>query len=132
MATHILLDTGDGLPKARLQGTTAGAAKVVLVDPSTGAPQAAQGTLTNRSGTVTAGGTAQQLAGANAARMGFSIQNLSTGDLWVNTLGTAAAAQPSIKLAAGVYFETPAGYGAVGAISIFGATTGQAFSAREW
>lgn len=92
----------------------------------------ASGVLTDRSGTITTGGTAQQLAAANAARLGFSVQNLSTGDLWVNTLGTAAAAQPSIKLAAGVYFETPAGYGAVGAISIFGATTGQAFSAREW
>lgn len=92
----------------------------------------AAGTLTSRSGAITTGGTAQQLAAANADRMGFSVQNLSTGDLWINTLGTAAASQPSIKLVSGAYFETPAGYGATGAISIFGATTGQAFSAREW
>lgn len=92
----------------------------------------AKGTLTDRSGTITTGGTAQQLAAANASRAGFSVQNLSSADLWINTLGTAAASQPSIKLASGVYFETPAGYGAVGAISIFGATTGQAFAAREW
>lgn len=92
----------------------------------------AAGTLTSRSGTITTGGTAQQLAAANANRLGFSVQNLSTGDLWINTPGTAAASQPSIKLVSGAYFETPAGYGATGAISIFGATTGQAFSAREW
>jgi hypothetical protein len=90
------------------------------------------GTLTDRSGTITTGGTAQQVMAANSARQGFSIQNLSTGDLWINPLGTAAAAQPSIKLAAGVYFEAPLGYGAVGAISIFGTTTGQAFSAKEY
>lgn len=157
MAQHILMDGETGDPKVRLKGNEHGAALVTLVDPATGDPYTAGGgggttggltdaelrasplsvtpaggTLTNRSGTITTGGTAQQLAAANSARLGFSIQNLSTGDLWVNTLGTAAAAQPSIKLAAGVYFETPAGYGAVGAISIFGATTGQSFTAREW
>ena len=93
---------------------------------------AAGGTLTDRSGTITTGGTAQQLMAANASRKGFSVQNLSTGDLWVRELGTAAATQPSMKLVSGAYFETPAGYGATGAISIFGATTGQAFTAREW
>jgi hypothetical protein len=91
------------------------------------------GTLTDRSGTITAGGTAQQLMAANAARIGFAIQNLSTtADLWINTPGTAAASQPSIKLLPGAYFEAPAGFGAVGAISVFSATTGVAFSAREY
>lgn len=91
------------------------------------------GTLTDRSGTITTGGAAQQAMAANASRLGFSIQNLSTtADLWINSLGTAAGAQPSIKLAPGAYFETPAGYGAVGALSVFSATTGVAFSAREW
>jgi hypothetical protein len=93
----------------------------------------AAGALVDRSGTITAGGTAQQLAAANASRIGFSVQNLSTtADLWINSLGTAAAVQPSIKLSPGAYFETPPGYGAVGAVSIFGATTGLAFSSREW
>lgn len=93
----------------------------------------AAGTLTDRSGTITAGGTAQQLMAANAARIGFAIQNLSaTADLWINPLGAAAASQPSIKLVPGAYFEAPAGFGAVGAISVFSATTGVAFSAREY
>jgi hypothetical protein len=91
------------------------------------------GALTDRSGTITAGGTAQQLMAANASRIGFSIQNLSTTtDLWVNALGTAAASQPSIKLVPGAYFETPPNFGAVGAISVFSATTGVPFSAREY
>ncbi len=92
----------------------------------------AQGALADRSGTITAGGTAQQLAAANAARLGLLVQNLSTGDLWLNMLGTATASQPSLLLAAGAYWESPVGFGAVGAVSIFGATTGQAFSAKEW
>lgn len=92
----------------------------------------ASGTLADRSGTITAGGTAQVLMAANANRIGFAIQNLSTGDLWINPLGTAAATKPSLKIASGVYYETPSGYGAVGAISVFGATTAQAFTAQEW
>lgn len=93
---------------------------------------AARGTPVSRSGTVAAGGTAQQLIPANADRAGFAVQNLSTGDLWINDLGAAAASQPSLLLVAGAYYETPAGYGSVGAVSIFGATTGRAFTAREW
>ena len=81
---------------------------------------------------LTTGGTAQQLMASNSSRKGFSVQNVSTGDLWIRETGTAAAGQPSLKLTAGTYFETPAGYGSTGAVSIYGATTGQAFTAREW
>lgn len=94
--------------------------------------QAAPATLTSISGTVTAGGTAQNAAAANANRQGFWIQNLSSGDLWINTLATAAAAQPALKLTAGTYYEAPLGGAGTGAISIYGATTGQAFAGREW
>jgi hypothetical protein len=89
-------------------------------------------TYTNRSGTITAGATAQTLMAANADRRGLWIQNLSSGDLWISSLGTAAATQPSMKLTAGSLYEAPAHGVPVAAISIFGATTGQAFSAREW
>lgn len=90
------------------------------------------GTLANLSGTITAGGTAQQLAPANSARRGLSVLNLSSNFLWINMLGTASAAPPSIKLAPETYFETPDGFGVTGAVSIFGATTGQAFTALEY
>lgn len=90
-------------------------------------------TITSRSGTITLGGTAQSFMTANAARKGWFIQNNSTGDLWVNRFGgTASADQPSIRIRAGRLYETPAGGSGGNAISIFGATTGQAFTAGEW
>jgi hypothetical protein len=99
-------------------------------------PAFAQTTFTpaNISGTVTTGGAAQQLAGAFPTRKGCVIQNLSAGDLWINDLGTAAATQPSIKVPAGSQYVC-GGYGGgapAGALSIFGATTAQAFAGREW
>lgn len=87
---------------------------------------------TSQSGTVTSGGAAQSLAAANANRAGFSIQNLSTGDLWISDVGTAAAAQPSLKIPAGALYEYPIHGVPRTALSIFGATTSQAFCAREW
>jgi hypothetical protein len=89
-------------------------------------------TPTDKSGTITTAATAQQLAAANANRRGFLIHNISAGDLWINELGTAAAVQPSLKLTAGTYYEYPAHGVPAGAISIFGGTAGQAWTAREW
>ena len=90
-------------------------------------------TLTSRSGTIATGGTAQQLMAANAARKGWWLQNLSTGDLWVNRFGgTASAAQPNIQIPSGALYETPAGGAGSILVSIYGATTGQAFASGEW
>ena len=89
-------------------------------------------TPTNASGAITTGGSQQTLMAANANRKGLWIQNNSTGDLWINDLGLATLSQPSFKLAAGGYYESPAHGIPVTAISIIGATTGQAFSARQW
>jgi hypothetical protein len=87
----------------------------------------------NRSGTIASGGTAQTLAQANPSRHGYSIQNQSAGDLYFRHDGVAATADKlSIKLPAGDLFETPPGVSPVGAISIIGATTAQAFFAEEW
>lgn len=84
----------------------------------------------NKSGTITTGGAAQTVAVANDNRQGFWIQNVSSSDLWISELGTAAASQPSIKIPAGAMYEFPVPVAT--AISIYGVTTGQAFSAREW
>ena len=90
-------------------------------------------TLVSLSGTITTGGAAQVLAASNTARKGWFVQNNSTGDLWVNRFGgTASAAQPSILIKAGRLYETPAGGSGGNALSIYGATTGQAFTAGEW
>lgn len=88
--------------------------------------------VTDRSGTITAGGTAQVLMPANPNRFGYSVQNNSSGDLWISEITTAVANQPSLKIPAGALYECPWYYVPVTAISIIGATTGQAFCAREW
>ncbi len=90
-------------------------------------------TITSRSGTIATGATAQTLMAANATRKGWFIQNNSTGDLWVNRFGgTAIAGQPSLLIPAGALYETPDGGSGGNALSIYGATTGQTFTAAEW
>lgn len=112
--------------KLKLDGADIGASNPVPIAYSTA-------TITPRSGTITLGGTAQSFMTANAARKGWFIQNNSTGDLWVNRFGgTASAAQPSILVRPGRMYETPPGGSGGNALSIFGATTGQAFTAGEW
>jgi hypothetical protein len=88
-------------------------------------------TITNISGTITTGGTAQVLSASNATGRHFSIENLSTTeDLWFYDLGTATIAQPSMKLTPSGYYESP--YSTTAALSIVAATTAHAFAAREW
>lgn len=92
----------------------------------------AAATRTDKSGTITAGGTAQNAIASNAARKGFEIQNQSSGNLWFSTLAAAVTSQPSVLLPPGALYETPLGGSGTGALSVIGATTGQAFAAREW
>ena len=95
-------------------------------------PDFARVTYTDKSGTVTAGGTAQTLMGARASRQGFVVQNLSATDLYINATGTAAANSGSIRIAAGNLYECPNHAVPITAVSIFGATTAQAFTAYEY
>ena len=85
------------------------------------------------SGTVATGGSAQTLFGGIVPANGFLVQNNSSAVLWVSDVGTAAADGASIQVSAnGGMFATPSGYKPAGAVSLFGATTGQAFAARRW
>ena len=85
------------------------------------------------SGTVAAGGSAQTLFGGAVPANGFLVQNNSSAALWICDTGTASAGGASLQLAAnGGIFVTPDGYKPAGAVSLFGATTGQAFAARRW
>ena len=86
----------------------------------------------DRSGTITLGGTAQNVMAANASRHGCLIQNQSAGDEWISELTTAVASEPSLWLPPGGTFTCPTGGISLLAISIYGATTSQAFAAREW
>lgn len=90
-----------------------------------------QGYLTDRSGTITAGGTAQVVMVENEYRNYLFMQNVSSGDLWINFGATAVASQPSIRLVPGDSFTMEQSFVSVESVSIIGATTGQAYSARE-
>ena len=80
-------------------------------------------------GTITTGGTAQVAAPNNPSRREITIVNNSVSDLWVNPLGTAGPAglNGSSVISPGAKKEEEAS----SAISIFGATTGQAFTVVE-
>jgi len=79
--------------------------------------------------TITTGGAAQTLFAANPARRGITIQNQSAGDLYIG--GAAALNQTSLKIPPNGYYETPGNFSGTALIQIIGATTGQAFYARE-
>lgn len=83
----------------------------------------------DRSGAIAIGGSAQPLAAANVSRRSLTGQNISSGDLWINETGGAAAIQ-----GAGSY-QVPAGspfkVSTAGSISIIGATAGQKYTATE-
>src|SRR5438477_3016006 len=94
---------------------------------------AAGGVAGDGSGAVATGGSAQTLFGGIVPANGFLVQNNSSVALWISDAGTASAGGASIQLAAnGGIFATPSGYKPAGAVSLFGATTGQAFAARRW
>jgi hypothetical protein len=90
-----------------------------------------KGTLTDRSGTIAAGGTAQTLAAVNASRTYLVIQNNSTGDLWINFTTAAVVSQPSLKLAVGATYISDPQFISTELVSIIGATTGQTYTAKE-
>jgi hypothetical protein len=89
------------------------------------------------SGSITAGGTAQQLmaaATAVAPRTGWWLQNQSSGTLFVvssDRAGAATAGAPSIEIPAGALYECPNHMVSQGTYSIYGATTGQAWAAAQ-
>lgn len=111
---ELVTDNGDG---------TGGSTVPILVR------DAALPAGTSRSGAITAGGTAQDLAAANAARRSLTGQNISAGDLWINENGGTAAADSTdaYRVIAGGAFKISTNE----KISIVGATTGQKFTATE-
>ncbi len=108
---------------------------VVPVTPTNPLPTTAYngGTLTNRSGTITAGGTSQQIAPANASRKYLFIQNpiTATETLFVN-FGSPAASGTSYEIAAGGSLSLGVGsFVPTDAVNIVAATTGHVFVAKE-
>jgi hypothetical protein len=133
-AAQTVQTPGGFVPRQAVSYGAAGETAVAVDEghPLPTAPRGRAVTYADRSGTVAVAGVAQQLAPANAARSGLLIQNLSAGDLWLSTAGAATAGQPSFRIGAGQLLEFPASGVPAGAISVLGASDGQAFSAREW
>ena len=90
-----------------------------------------KGTLTDRSGSLTLGGTAQSLAGANATRKYFLFVNQSAGNMWLNFTTTATQDQPSILIVPNGSLVMESGFVSTEAISVIGATTSQKWTAKE-
>lgn len=87
----------------------------------------------NISGTIATGGTAQTLIRANPSIRGYRIYNNSAGDLWINDTGAnATTASPSEIIPANTWYRSDFGGASTLGVSIIGATTGQAFTARYW
>lgn len=83
----------------------------------------------SRSGSITTGGTAQTLAPANSARTGLQGVNKSSGILYLNEVGgTASSTDPDsypIQPGGGFTIQTNQ------TVSVWGATTGQSWTATE-
>jgi len=90
-----------------------------------------QGNLTDRSGTITTGGTRQQVAAALTTRKYFFFQNHSDTVMWINFGVNAVADQPSIQVPVGGTFAFPSGFCSTQSIDVICATTGKKFTAKE-
>lgn len=89
------------------------------------------GLWTDRSGTITLGGTAQTIMDELTSRHYLLIQNTSDTAMWFNIGVVAVASQPSLYLAAGDSFECNGSFIPNGFVSVIGATTGKIFTAKE-
>lgn len=93
-----------------------------------------QGSFTDGSGTITTGGTSQQVFASNEARRYLYVQNnaASGGDtLYVNFGVDAVQGEPSIQLTPGSAFVLEAEFISTEAVNIIGPTTGDSFTAKE-
>jgi hypothetical protein len=82
---------------------------------------------TDRSGSITTGGAAQQVAAGNTSRRALDFQNTSDTEMRVTENGTAATATTGYQVLAGGRFSARTNR----AISVFCATTGKTFAATE-
>jgi len=89
------------------------------------------GALTNRSGTITAGGSDQQIAASNSSRHFFFFQNVSDTDMWINFGAVANADQPSILVKPNGSMRIDGSFLPSGAVHVFCATTGKSFTCKE-
>lgn len=93
----------------------------------------AQGALVDRSDTITAGGTSQEFAAANADRQYLLVQNISDAAMWLDFgADPVADAAGSIYLAPnGGHFESASSFCPTDSVNVLCATTGKAVTVKE-
>jgi len=89
-------------------------------------------TATDKSGTVTSGGTAQNAIASNTSRKDWRLSNLSNDILYITDTGTAATAANGVPVYPGQTISANSRGTSTSAISVLGATTGDAWSAVEY
>ncbi len=125
IATAPVLVAGSAVVgKVGIDQTTPGTTNLVAISPTVG-------TLTDRSGTITLGGTAQTIMASNATRKYLFIQNTSDTTMWCNFTTTAVATQPSFNLSPGAVFVMEGTAVSTELVSCIGATTAKIFTAKE-
>jgi hypothetical protein len=135
-AYYLLVNSSGQISIASITGSLPAGSAVIGAVTISGTPAVTvaptTATLTDCSGSITTGGTAQTLMASNTSRTYFLIQNTSLYDEWISFTGTAGLASAgSYRLQRyGVWVSDP-GTVSTGAISIWGSTTGQTFSASQ-
>jgi hypothetical protein len=92
------------------------------------------GIWTDRSGTITLGGTSQVLAASNIERIRLYVLNPASANesIFVNfTDNASTSALGSLELTPGSYYDTDGGPVTFEAINVTAPTTGHAFVAKE-
>lgn len=89
------------------------------------------GSLTDRSGSIAAGGTSQEVAPAKANRAYFIFQNISDTAMWINFGAAATADNNSIYLAAQGSVLFNGSFIPSQSVNVLCVTTGKKFVAKE-
>jgi hypothetical protein len=87
------------------------------------------------SGTIAAGGVAQNLFSGTVPTNGYWVFNhnaLLGRTLYISDVGVASAGGTSVGVAPQSEWRTPPGYKPAATVSIFGTDTGDVFAARRW
>lgn len=82
------------------------------------------------SGTITTGGTSQQLLAQDQDRQYLLIQNLGTGDLWINFGVAAVQSQPSIRIPQNAEYTEEGNFVSGEAVNIIASDTGHPFTCK--
>lgn len=88
------------------------------------------GALTDCSGTITTGGTSQTAVAAVATRKYLLVQNTSAGNEYINFTSNAAATGSSLLILPNGSFVQETNFVSNEKVSIFGATTAQAYTCK--